>query len=179
LVGLPVHYRDARTNGVPERVFARVPRSDVFAQTGIQIMPINTLYQMVALAERQPRLLDAADTLLFMPDLFHYFLSGRAAPEFTIATTSQMYDGRRGDWAQPLLDTLSLPARLLPSVVPPGEEYGTAAASSGQCDRGRDRFPSLRRAGTTRPARWPRFRPRVTRVGRICRRERGRLLASR
>jgi rhamnulokinase len=80
---------------------------------------------MVALAERQPRLLEAADTLLFMPDLFHYFLSGRAAPEFTIATTSQMYDGRRGDWARPLLDTLGLPARLLPPVVPPGEEYGS------------------------------------------------------
>ncbi len=125
LVGLPVHYRDARTNGMVEKVFATVPRADVFAQTGIQVMPINTIYQLAALRERQPGLLDAARALLFMPDLFHFYLSGRAAPEFTIATTSQLYDGRKGDWARALLDALGLPNRLFAPVVPPGTEYGT------------------------------------------------------
>jgi len=125
LVGLPVHYRDARTNGMVEKVFGIVPRADVFAQTGIQVMPINTLYQLAALKERQPSLLDAARALLFMPDLFHLYLSGRAAPEFTIATTSQLYDGRANDWARPLLSALGLPARLFAPVVPPGTEYGT------------------------------------------------------
>lgn len=124
LVGLPVHYRDARTNGMMDKVFARVPRPDVFAQTGIQMMPINTLFQLAAVREQQPALLDAARTLLFVPDLLHYYLCGRAAPEFTIATTSQLYDGKRNDWARGLLAALDLPARLFAPVVPDGTEYG-------------------------------------------------------
>lgn len=124
LVGLPVHYRDARTNGMVEKVFTRVPRAEVFARTGIQIMPINTLFQLAALAEQSPRLLDAARTLLFMPDLFHYFLTGRAESEFTVASTSQMYDPRAGGWAAGMLERLDLPVYLLPAVLAPGSEYG-------------------------------------------------------
>jgi rhamnulokinase len=125
LAGLPVHYRDARTNGAPERVFGRVSRERVFERTGIQVMAINTLFQLAAAVERTPRLLEAADTLLFMPDLFHYLLTGRAAVEFTIATTSQMLDPRTGDWAVDMLRELGLPAHLLGPVVPPGTEYGS------------------------------------------------------
>ena len=125
LVGLPVHYRDARTTGIPEKVFGRVPQADVFARTGIQIMQINTLFQLAALAERSPRLLDAAQTLLFMPDLFHLLLTGEAASEYTIASTSQMYDMARGEWASEMLETLGLPTRLLPAVRPSGSAWGT------------------------------------------------------
>lgn len=124
LVGLPVHYRDARTNGMVEKVFARVPRSEVFARTGIQVMPINTLFQFAAVAERSPRLLDAARTLLFIPDLLHFFLTGRAEAEFTITTTSQMYDGRARAWATDLLAKIGLPTHLLPPVVDAGTAYG-------------------------------------------------------
>lgn len=124
LVGLPVHYRDSRTNGMMEKVFSRVPRSEVFSRTGIQFMPINTLYQIAAVAERSPKLLDAAKTLLFMPDLLHFYLTGRADAEYTIATTSQMYDSRQGGWATSILEPLGIPSHILPNVVPAGTEYG-------------------------------------------------------
>lgn len=124
LVGLPVHYRDARTNGMMEKVFAVTPQSEVYAHTGIQTMQINTLYQLAALKERSPRLLEAADRLLFVPDLLHYYLTGRAEAEYTIASTSQMYDSAAGAWAHTLLEKLGLPTRILPSVVAPGTVYG-------------------------------------------------------
>nr|CAA9261336.1 Rhamnulokinase [uncultured Armatimonadetes bacterium] len=124
LIGLPVHYRDARTNGMVERVFGRVPRAEVFARTGIQTMQINTLFQLAALAEQSPRLLDAADRLLFIPDLFHHFLSGQTDAEFSDATTSQMYDPRAGDWARGMLEQAGVPTHFLPPVVPPGTACG-------------------------------------------------------
>ena len=74
----PYHYRDARTNGVMEKLFAVVPRDQVFEQTGIQFMQLNTLYQLYATRLARPHLLDQAQTLLMMPDLFHYWLTGRA-----------------------------------------------------------------------------------------------------
>lgn len=126
LVGLPVHYRDPRTDGVVERVFGKVAggRAAIFERTGIQTMQINTLFQLAALAEQSPRLLDAADRLLFMPDLFHYYLTGVAQSEYTIASTAQMYDSRAGGWATEFLEPLGIPARLLPPVVAPGTVYG-------------------------------------------------------
>ena len=124
LVGLPVHYRDRRTDGMMDKVFARVPAREVFERTGIQTMPINTLYQLAALHAQSPRLLDAAQTLLFMPDLLHYYLTGRAESEYTIASTSQMYDSRAGDWAVGMLDAAGLPTHLLPRVLPAGSDYG-------------------------------------------------------
>jgi rhamnulokinase len=124
LVGLPVHYRDARTNGVVDAVFARVPRAQIFAATGIQTMQINTLFQLVALAQTQPKLLDAAERLLFMPDLLHYTLTGTVQIEDTIASTSQMLDATTRDWAQAVLMQLGLPTRLLGKPVPAGSPYG-------------------------------------------------------
>jgi rhamnulokinase len=113
-----------------EKVYGIVPREEIFARCGIQTMQLNTLFQLAALAERSPRLLDAAKTLLFMPDLIHYFLTGRAEAEYTIASTSQMQDygafARGGSfWASDILERLNIPARLLPNVVPAGTEYGT------------------------------------------------------
>lgn len=132
LVGLPVHYRDARTNGKIESVYSRVPQSDVFAQTGIQTMPINTLFQLASIAEQSPRLLEAAKTLLFIPDIFHYFLTGRAESEYTIASTSQMWDARTGTWATSLLERLDIPTHLLPPVVPAGTHYGALRSSEAE-----------------------------------------------
>ncbi|MBC8101096.1 MAG: rhamnulokinase [Cytophagales bacterium] len=125
LVGLPFHYRDPRTQGQIEKVFARVPQEEVFASTGIQTMPINTLFQLAALRERSPRVLEAARTLLFMPDLLHYYLTGRAESEYTIASTSQMLNATTRTWATDLLKSLDLPADILPAVLPAGAGYGT------------------------------------------------------
>ncbi len=128
LVGQPFHYRDARTDGMPERVFQRVPREEIFERTGIQFMPINTLYQLFAMVEARAAALEAAQTLLLMPDLFNFWLSGRKAVEFTNATTTQMYDQRAGDWAWPLLERLGLPTRLLPPVATPATVLGPLLA---------------------------------------------------
>lgn len=126
LVGLPVHYRDSRCDGMVEKVYSRIHegRERIFEVTGLQTMQINTLFQLAALAERSPKLLDAADRLLFMPDLFHYLLTGTADTEYTIASTSQMLDASSRNWAHDLLHTLGLPTGLLAPIVPDGASYG-------------------------------------------------------
>jgi rhamnulokinase len=124
LLGLPRHYRDPRTAGMEALAFSRVPREEIFAATGIQFMPINSLYQLLALATARSPLLDAAASLLFMPDLFHAWLAGPAVSERTIASTSQLYDPRQGDWARGLLARLGVPDRFLPPLVAPGTVLG-------------------------------------------------------
>src|ERR1039458_1410127 len=120
----PRHYRDARTNGVMEKVFDTVPRAEVFAQTGIQFMQINSLYQFYALKLAGSPALKAARTLLFMPDLLNYWLTGVARAELTIASTSQFYDPRKKTWARDLLKRLGLPTDILPEIVAPGTRLG-------------------------------------------------------
>ncbi len=122
--GNPFHYRDARTNGMLEKTFARVPRERIFDATGVQFMEFNSLFQLLATREEYPRLLESAETLLFMPDLFNYLFTGQRKAEFSIATTSQMYDPRAKAWATPLLEELGLPARILPEIVPSGTVIG-------------------------------------------------------
>jgi len=120
----PRHYRDARTNGVMEKVFSIVPRAEVFAQTGIQFMQLNSLYQYYALQLAGSPALAAARTLLFMPDLLNYWLTGVARAELTIASTSQFYDPRKKTWARDLLERLGLPTGILPEIVAPGTRLG-------------------------------------------------------
>ena len=131
----PRHYRDARTNGVMEQVFRIVPRAEVFAQTGIQFMQLNSLYQFYALKLAGSPALAAARTLLFMPDLFNYWLTGVARAELTIASTSQFYDPRAKAWRRDLLERLGLPTGILPEIVPPGTLLGplldSVAAAAG------------------------------------------------
>jgi rhamnulokinase len=122
LIGNPISYRDPRTDGMIERVFAIVPRHQVFAQTGIQVMPINTLYQLMSLAG-DPWLADA-DSLLLMPDLFHYWMTGVKAVEYTNASTTQMLDCRARRWATELLEQLKIPTHFLPPTVAPGTILG-------------------------------------------------------
>jgi rhamnulokinase len=124
LLGNPYMYRDPRTNGVPEKAFARVSRREIFEQTGIQFMQINTLFQLVSARLANDPQLQAAFTLLMMPDLFNYWLTGRKAVEYTIATTSQMFRARERGWATALLARLDLPAHILPEIVPPGAILG-------------------------------------------------------
>jgi len=120
LLGNPYHYRDARTDGMVERVFQIVPRVRVFEVTGIQFMQLNTLFQLFAAAQAHDPQLEMADRLLFLPDLFGYWLSGRKVAEYTIASTSQMLDARARDWAHEMLLELGIPTPMLPEIVQPG-----------------------------------------------------------
>ena len=120
LLGNPVHYRDARTGGMPERVFEIVAEREWFAETGVQTMPINTLFQLYSMVRGDDPALDAAHTLLMIPDLCTYLLCGEMGMEWTEASTTQMYSPRRGDWARRLLEALHLPVDLLPPVIQPG-----------------------------------------------------------
>ncbi len=124
LVDNPRHYRDARNACIPETLFRIVPRSEVFAQTGIQIMQINSLYQWYAMRLASSPALATARTLFFMPDLFNYLLTGIKRAEVTIASTSQFYDPSRHAWAHDLLARLGLDAGLLAELTPAGSRLG-------------------------------------------------------
>jgi rhamnulokinase len=121
----PRHYRDARTDGIPERVFAEIPPAEIFRQTGIQFMNINSLYQLYAARQESAELLACAAKLLFMPDLFNYFLTGSLVSERTIASTSQFYDPAKKRFATDMLRKLGIQAGFLPELVDPGTELGT------------------------------------------------------
>ncbi len=130
LLSAPVHYRDRRTEGMMERVLEQIPRETLYERTGIQFMPINTLYQLYSMVVQSDPLLGYAERLLMMPDLFHYWLTGVPANEFTIATTSQCYDPRAGDWALSILESLGIPTRLFQPVQMPGTRLGTVSGSA-------------------------------------------------
>ena len=120
LIENPRHYRDPRTNGIPQRVFEVVPEQEWFAETGVRTMPINTLFQLYSMVRAQDPALASAETLLMIPDLCTYFLCGEKSVEWTEAATTQMYSPRRKDWARGLLSALNVPVKILPSVTRPG-----------------------------------------------------------
>ena len=120
----PYHYRDKRTVGVMEEVVGKVGREKIYEATGIQFMPINTLYQLVAARRRTPKLFEAAKCLLTIPDLFHYWLTGNAVCEFTNASTTQMVDPIKRCWAAELMQCLELPVQLPAPIAEPGSILG-------------------------------------------------------
>ena len=124
LLGYPCHYRDKRTEGMMEEAFRRVSKEEIFRRTGIQFMRINTLYQLLSLVISRSPLLEMAESLLPIADLFHFFFSGEKRSEFTLATTSQLYDPREGNWSRVLLDKLGIPLRIMPEVISPGTVLG-------------------------------------------------------
>ena len=124
LLDNPRHYRDPRTEHVMEQVFARVPREEIYAQTGIQFMPINSLYHLYAARQQTPRLVDAAERFLTIPDLFNYWLSGAQVCEYTNATTTQLLEATSKRWATSLMDRLDIPSAMFPEVVEPGTILG-------------------------------------------------------
>jgi rhamnulokinase len=128
LLANPVHYRDTRTDGMVEAACAVVPRDEIYATTGIQFMPINSLYQLLSMARAGDPLLRQADRLLMMADLFAHFLSGASVAEYTLASTGQALDAVARDWARPMLERLGIPTGLLPEIVPPGTVAGPLLA---------------------------------------------------
>lgn len=120
----PYHYRDRRTDGVMELVFQKVSKEEIYRDTGIQFMPINTLYQLFAAKRDTPKVLNAAYTLLMIPDLFHYWFTGKAVCEFTNATTTQMVSAENRTWSRSLMERLGLPSKLPAEIVEPGTHVG-------------------------------------------------------
>src|SRR5262249_39916572 len=125
LVQNPGHYRDSRRAAAVDGVYARVGARALYDRTGIQLLPINTVFELAAMAAEADPVLAAADRLLLMPDLFHHWLSGSVCTEFTNATTTQCFDAREGEWAVDLLERLDVPTRLLPEGGDPGPPLGS------------------------------------------------------
>jgi rhamnulokinase len=122
LVSNPYHHRDARTEGMIEEAFGLVPKEKIYQTTGIQFLPINTLYQLLAM--RGTPLLEAAETMLLIPDLMNYWLTGEKACEYTNATTTQLLDLQEGGWARDLFEGMDLPSRIPAPIVQPATELG-------------------------------------------------------
>jgi rhamnulokinase len=118
----PLHHRDGRGAAFVEEAFRRVPADDVYETTGIQLLPINTLFQLLALADASA--LDRAETMLLIPDLLAYWLTGEQRAEATNASTTQLLDARSGDWARTLVESLGLPGQILPPVTEAGSIVG-------------------------------------------------------
>ena len=121
LMGLPRQYRDSRTAGIQDSVMERLGKDFLYEQTGIQLMEMNTLYQLLS---EPPERLTQASRLLFIPDLINYRLTGVMSTERTFASTSQLYDVRKRDWAYPLLDAVGLPSHMLGDIRDAGESLG-------------------------------------------------------
>ena len=124
LVEPPFSYRDARTDGVMEQVFAKVSRERVYATTGIQFLWFNTLYQLYAACRNTPETIAAAHRFATIPDILNFWLSGIVKAEYTNATTTQCIDAMKRTWATELLEELGIPTQLLPDIIEPGSVLG-------------------------------------------------------
>ena len=124
LLGNPVHYRDARTEGMLDRAVKLVPRERIYEITGSQFLTINTAYQLLGMKQAGSPLLDIAETLLMMPDLFAWLLTGSRLCERTDASTTQLLDPRSGTWSDELCAGLGIPRRILPELVDAGTDLG-------------------------------------------------------
>ena len=120
----PRHYRDQRNISAMQKLLRVVSADEVYRVTGIQLMPINTLNQLYAASQDTPRLFEAAERLVMIPDLFHYWMTGNAVCEFTVATTTQFLNPTTRSWARELLESLDLPAHLPAPIVDPGSVVG-------------------------------------------------------
>lgn len=124
LLQKPYHYRDTRTVGMMERVFREVPKEEIYQATGVQFLPINTLYQVYAAALETPSLLKVAHRLVTIADLFNSWFTGKTVCEFTNATTTQLVNARTRTWARELIERLALPSHLWGEIVEPGTILG-------------------------------------------------------
>lgn len=124
LLGNPVCYRDSRTEGMPEEVFAFIDRKAHYAETGTQVININTLFQLYSMKRNDDPQLLMADKLLFMPDLFCYYLTGVANNEYSIASTSELLDAKKRTWSDGLIESLGLPRHIFGDIVMPGTVRG-------------------------------------------------------
>ncbi len=120
----PVHYRDARTVGLVDEAFKTMPKEKLYGITGIQFMELNTLFQLISLKKYRPWMLERADKMLFMPDLFGYMLTGKMCAEYSIASTSQLIDLDKRTWSKEILDTFGIKESVFAPLVQPGTVLG-------------------------------------------------------
>ena len=125
LLSNPVHYRDLRTVGIPAYSEDFVSSDEVYDITGIQVLELNSLYQLLAVKKNDPEIFDIAADMLFVPDLLNYFLTGYKQTEYTIASTSQLLDAKKRDWSYELIEKFGLPEKLFSNVVKPGTVCGS------------------------------------------------------
>ena len=124
LIGNPYHYRDTRTEGMYDEAFKLVPKEEIFKETGIAFNWFNTIYQLLSAKLSGDTSLKNAKTLLMMPDLFNFFLTGVKKTEYTNASTTQMYNSEKYEWSYDLLKKLGIPTDILTDVIFPGEIVG-------------------------------------------------------
>ena len=120
----PVHYRDARTVGLVDEAFKTMPKEKLYGITGIQFMELNTLFQLISLKKYRPLMLERADKMLFMPDLFGYMLTGKMCAEYSIASTSQLIDLDKRTWSKEILDAFGIKESVFAPLVQPGTVLG-------------------------------------------------------
>ena len=124
LLGAPFTYRDRRTSGAMEEFFSRIPRARLYQLTGMQFLPFNTIFQLYSMVRDKSPQLEVASDLLFMPDIFNYFLTGTKKSEFTMATTSQLYNPRAGSWESEIFQQLEVSRDIMQEIIPPGTIIG-------------------------------------------------------
>lgn len=125
VVGPCFHYRDARTRGMMERAFERISRSEIFQETGLQFMEINTAYQLFAMRTQLSPLLDIAERFMMVPDYFHWQLSGEQSNEYTNASTTQLLNAETGNWSHRVMSALEIPTHLFSQPIQPGTTLGS------------------------------------------------------
>ena len=124
----PVHHRDQRTAGMLEEVCEIIGRDALYNATGIQLMGINTIFQLYSLVKYRPDLLESAGGILLMPDLLGYFLTGKKAAEYSMASTTQLMNPRTGEWDREMMGRLGIPHKLFPEIIRPGTVLGPLGA---------------------------------------------------
>lgn len=124
LLSNPVHYRDLRTEGIPEKVFETISKEEIYNRTGTQCMRINTLYQLMYLKENEPEIFENTEKVLLIPDLFAYMLTGEMRAEASIASTTNLYNPYKRDWDYELIERLGLNKNLFPEIIKAGNIYG-------------------------------------------------------
>lgn len=129
LLANPYHYRDKRTNNIYEYTFQKIPKDEIYQKTGIQFMQINALFQLASMVRDHSPLLTVANHFLMIADFFHYLLTKRIASEYTLATTSQLYDLDEKNWSISLIERLGLKPTLFPEIIPSSTELGVLLPS--------------------------------------------------
>ncbi len=124
LLGNPYHYRDKRTDNIMEVVFNIIPKKEIFTETGIQFMQLNTIYQLYSFAKKKSQILENTRYFLTIPDLLNYWLTGIIKNEYSIATTTQLYNPIKKDWSIKILNKLGIKKEIFGEIIMPGTEIG-------------------------------------------------------
>ena len=124
ILGDTVGYRDSRTEGMDEKVYEVIPQDELYARTGIQKQIFNTVYQLMAVKESHPEYLEQAESILMIPDYFHFLLTGVKKNEYTNATTGQLVSPKTNDWDYEMIDMLGYNSKMFRPVSMPGTVVG-------------------------------------------------------